>query len=253
MHLVTRIAGISLRSTLCAALGGVLTLAMPAQATLLSMADQSQLSSWLGQGPLSLNLLFEKTAGKTAADFHAAADKKGRTFTVMQAFDASGGEWLIGGYNPQSWSSSGGFNVTPNDADRTAFLFNLTKGIRFSQLPVLAGDDYGQYQTMNSAQYGPSFGMGADLAVPFDLTNGGVSALLSYNDGIHEQNPFTSLLDGSPYTNQPNVRYGAIEVYAVNLVPEPASGWLVAGGLGVLAAAGWRRRARAGRQRKAAA
>lgn len=222
---------------------GVLALlaALPAHATLIGAADRAQLATWLGEGPLALNLLFEKTPGKTAADFHAAADGKGRTFSVMQAFGEDGRMWLVGGYNPQSWSSKGGFNMTPNEEDRTAFLFNLTSGVRFQQLPVLAGDDYGAMQTVNDAGKGPTFGAGLDLSVPFDLTNGGVSALLSYNDGAHQQNPFTSLLDKTPYAGVPNVRFGALEVYTVNLVPESGAAWLAGIGLAALALARRRR------------
>lgn len=219
----------------------VLLAALPAHATLISSADRAQLTSWLGEGPLALNLLFEKTPGKTAADFHAAADGKGRTFSIMQAYGDDGRMWLVGGYNPQSWSSKGGFNMTPNQEDRTAFLFNLTSGVRFQQLPVLAGDDYGAMQTVNDATLGPSFGAGLDLSMPFDLTNGGVSALLSYNNGIHHQNPFTSLLDNTPYPGLPNVRFGAMEVYTVNLVPEPGALGLAGIGLAALALARRRR------------
>jgi hypothetical protein len=217
--------------------------ALPAHATLLSAADHAQLSSWLGEGPLGLDLLFAKAPGKTAADFHAAADGKGRTFTVMQAYGVDGRAWLVGGYNPQSWSSKGGFNMTPDEADRTAFLFNLTSGVRFQQLPVLAGDDYGAMQTVNDAGKGPTFGAGFDLLVPFDLTSGGVSALLSYNNGAHHQNPFTSLLDNTPYHGVANVRFGDIEVYTVHLVPEPGAGWLAGAGLAALALARRRRKA----------
>ncbi len=236
-----------LKSTLAllAALAAYALPAAPAHATLLSAGDRAQLASWLGEGPLALNLLFEKTPGKTAADFHAAADHKGRTFAIMQAYGMDGRGWLVGGYNPQSWSSKGGFNLTPDEKDRTAFLFNLTTGVRFQQLPALAGDDYGAMQTVNEADMGPSFGAGFDLSVPFDLTDGGVSALLSYNDGIHHQNPFTSLLDNTPYQGMANVRFGAMEVYTVNLVPEPGAAWLAGAGLAALALA--RRRRRAGR------
>lgn len=227
MHFLTRITRITI--------GGLLALALPAQASLLSMADQSQLASWLGEGPLALNLLFAKAPGRTAADFHAAADNKGRTFTVMQAFDETGRAWLVGGYNPQSWSSKGGFNMTPNEADRTAFLFNLTNRSLFQQLPKLAVNDYGAMQTVNEPNLGPTFGAGFDLSVPFDLTNGGISSLLSYNNGPHRQNPFTSLLNNTAYRGVPNVRFGEIEVYTINQVPEPDQVVLLGTGLAMLA------------------
>lgn len=225
------------------ALLAALPVALPAHATLIDAAQHTQLASWLGEGPMALHLLFAKAPGKTAADFHAAADGKGRTFTVMQAYGNDGRQWLVGGYNPQSWSSKGGFNMTPDEKDRTGFLFNLTTGVLFQQLPALAGDDYGAMQTVNEWDMGPTFGAGFDLSVPFDLTTGGMSALLSYNDGIHHQNPFTSLLDNTPYRSAPNVRYGEIEVYTVNLVPEPGAAWLAGAGLAALALARRRRRA----------
>lgn len=225
-----------LLSVTCASLlSSLLLAAAPAHASLLTGANQAQMAGWLGEGPLALNLLFEKAPGRSAADFHAAADGKGRTFTLMQAFDATGHGWLVGGYNPQSWSSIGGFNMTPNEADRTAFLFNLDTGVKFTQLPQLAGDDYGAMQTVNDAAFGPAFGAGFDLAVGSDLTTGGVSALLSYNDGAHHQNPFTSLLDGSSYANTPNVTFGAIEVYTIKAVPEPMSLLLLLTGMCALA------------------
>ncbi|SFU66823.1 PEP_CTERM-anchored TLD domain-containing protein [Pseudoduganella namucuonensis] len=234
-----------LRAALSALVAAVLCAApAAAHATLIGAAEQARLSTWLGEGPLALDLLFEKGAGKTAADFHAAADGKGRTFAVMEARDAAGRSWLVGGYNPQSWSSKGGFNVTPNEADRTGFIFNLTSGRKYSQLPQLAGDDYGASQTLNDANFGPTFGAGFDLSMPFDLTTG-TSAILSYNDALDHQNPFTSLLDGSPYLSTPNVTFGALEVYTITQIPEPSSALLLAAGAGALALA-HRRRRRAG-------
>lgn len=225
----------ALAAALCAA-------PLCAHATLLSVAGQAQLSTWLGEGPIALDLLFAKSAGKTAADFHAAADGKGRTFAVMEARNAAGQSWLVGGYNPQSWSSKGGFNLTPDEADRTGFIFNLTSGRKYSQLPRLAGDDFGASQTLNDPNFGPSFGAGFDLAVPFDLSTNGTSAILSYNDAVAHQNPFTSLLDGSPYASLPNVTFGALEVYTITQVPEPSSALLLAAGAGALALAHRRRR-----------
>jgi len=216
--------------------------AASAQAPLLSATDHAQLATWLGQGPIALNRIFAKTDGSTSRDFHAAADGKGRTFSVMEAYNPAGQRWLVGGYNPQSWSSRGGFNMTVPDSERTAFIFNLTSSKQYLQLPQLGeGQDFGASQTLNEADFGPTFGAGLDLAVPADLTTGGTSAILSYYSPTHD-GTFTSLLDGEPYQFSPNVRFGAIEVYTIAAVPEPATVAMLAAGLGVCALALRRRR-----------
>src|SRR6478736_5996599 len=50
---------------------------------LLSAAYEAQLETWLGQGDLDFTSVFIKTDGATSLDFHAAADGKGATFTLM--------------------------------------------------------------------------------------------------------------------------------------------------------------------------
>ncbi|MES2260799.1 MAG: PEP_CTERM-anchored TLD domain-containing protein [Pseudomonadota bacterium] len=229
----------NLRINGAACLLAALCIGAPAHAadtTLLTAADKGQLASWLGEGPLALTRIFEKTAGATAADFHAAADGKGRTFSVMEARNLAGQSWLVGGYNPQSWSSKGGFNMTLPEAERTAFIFNLTSGRKFTQLPDLAeGEDFGSFQTLNDAGFGPTFGAGFDLAVPGNLGTGGTSAILSYSAPDHSQNTFTSILDGSAYQFTPNVSFGALEVYTISAVPEPATWMMGLAGLGMLA------------------
>lgn len=225
------------------AIAGALMLvsAAASSAPLLSQADQEQLADWLGEGQLSLTSIYSKASGDTAANFHQAVDGKGRTFSVMQATNSAGQTWLIGGYNPQSWSTSGSFNVTDQQADRKAFLFNLTMGQMHKQTPA----DYvlpsaGSFQTYNDVHFGPTFGIGHDLYVPDDLTHGGYSALYSYiNTNGYDFK--TSLLDGSVYV-APDVTFGAIEVYTIAAVPEPGSALMLMGGLGLLALAHRRRR-----------
>jgi hypothetical protein len=53
-----------------------------AKASLLTPAYQSQLESWLGEGPLILTNIYTKQAGDTSFDFHSAVDGQGRTFTL---------------------------------------------------------------------------------------------------------------------------------------------------------------------------
>lgn len=210
----------------------------PAQAdNLLTSANQTQLDSWLGQPGATLTNIFTKTAGATSQDFHTAVDGKGRTITLMEASNDAGQTWLVGGYDPQSWSSAGGFNFSPDGSARSAFIFNLSSGVKYAQTPNFGGpEDFGKYQTYNDPTLGPTFGFGSDLRVGQDLTHGGQSSLISYCD-LNCNTAFVSLLDGSANTN---VTYGALEVFTITAVPEPAEWGML--GLGLLAVAGVARR-----------
>ena len=123
-----------------AAVAAYLTFASTVQATtiiggsaLLTPASASQLETWLGEGPLTLTNIFTKTAGSTTADFHVAADGQGRTFSIMEVSGLvdipSGlpvaGTYVIGGYNPESWSSADQWHFSP-PYGFDAFIFNLT-------------------------------------------------------------------------------------------------------------------------------
>ncbi|PHV20385.1 VPLPA-CTERM sorting domain-containing protein [Janthinobacterium sp. BJB446] len=201
--------------------------------SLLSPGYQAQLETWLGEGNLALTNIYSKAAGDTSLDFHKASDGKGRTFSIMEATNSSGKTWLVGGYNPQSWSSTDGMHVTMEDSQRTAFLFNLTAGFRLQQLPqYFNGDGIGKDQTYNQSNYGPTFGYGHDLYVPQDLTHGGSSFLYTYNYPGQSLTGL-SLLDGSTWHGN-DVTFGAIQVFAISAVPEPATYGLLLAGLLVL-------------------
>jgi hypothetical protein len=175
---------------------------------LLDTAGGSQLETWLGEGSLTLTKIFTHSAtfdtrgnviwedGKTATDFHAAADGKGRTITLYKTaaipnlHDNQTGqiiydlfpEMIIGGYNPQSWQSLNpsveeAYHLTPDLSDRTGAIFNLTSSLLFPQ----RSDNRGQYQTANDWYLGPSFGGGYDIGLysmntaymqPFSYTPG---------------------------------------------------------------------------------
>jgi hypothetical protein len=210
--------------------------------SLLSSGYQTQLETWLGEGRLALTNVYSKATGDTSLDFHKASDGKGRTFSIMEATNASGQTWLVGGYNPQSWSSTDGMHVTMDDSQRTAFLFNLTAGFMLPQLKqYFSGDGVGKDQTFNSAKFGPTFGVGHDLYVPEDLTNGGSSYLYTYN---HYGQPTMgySILDGSVWKGA-DITFGAIQVFSISAIPEPATYALLLAGLGVLGVARRRKRA----------
>lgn len=221
-------------AALLAALLCGLSVSASAATTLLGPAEQHQLAAWLGEGSLAFTNVYTKAAGDTSLNFHHAADGKGRTFSIMQATNEKGQTWVIGGYNPQSWNSSGSYNMTTENAQRTAFLFNLTNGTIFRQTPKsYAMDTIGAYQTYNKAGYGPTFGTGYDLYVPGNLTTGGYSSLYSYIDPA-TSNFNASVLDGSAFV-RPNITFGAIEVYTISPVPEPRAYLLVLLGLATMA------------------
>lgn len=180
---------------------------------LLTPAGGQQLETWLGEGALALTSIFSHQIGdgKTSHEFHAAADGQGRTFSILEVVSVLVNDtWqpaneVIGGYNPQSWKSSGGYNLTPNDADRTAAIFNLTDMVRRPQDPVLI-DAAGQYQTYNHPEYGPTFGGGHDIFVVGSLAWGHVNPF-SYgvSNGLN-------ILGGNGFQY---VQYGRMEVFTI--------------------------------------
>lgn len=150
------------------------------KATPLLTADyEVQLEAWLGQGDLDFTKIYTKQAGDDATDFHTAIDGRGATFTLM-SISGSGPfgtfalpQQVIGGYNPQSWSSISDWNITSNDSERTGFIYNLTFDILQRQNLIGEGSpDSGQYQTYNGLYNGPTFGGGHDLVASFDLSQG---------------------------------------------------------------------------------
>lgn len=204
--------------------------------TLLNNPLAAQLETWLGQGSIALTNIFTRQSNNTTVDFHAAADGKGATFSVVgvRYFDQGQNSYanaIIGGYNPQSWDSSGNWHFSFNAADRTAFIFNLTTGTRLNQ----STDYSGSYQTMNYSGYGPTFGGGFDLGL-YSLGSGEANQL-SYG------NPTQNVFGGS---SRQLFWVTDLEVFTIaptQPVPEPETYAMLLAGLGVMGAVA-RRRAR---------
>jgi hypothetical protein len=211
--------------------------------SLLDDGRHAQLERWLGQGEFNLNNVYTLRPGDTSVNFHQAADGKGATFTLIEVTNTAGQTFLVGGYNPQSWSSTDGWHETERDFQRTAFIFNFTNPAVYRQVPTsFELPSQGQRQTYNDILFGPVFGSGPDLLVNNDLTHA-LSWQLSYGNPDNEG---VSIIDGSLRGQTVNVN--AMEIFAIAPVPEPASGAMLLAGLGVVGGMlRWRQRKRAQR------
>ncbi|WP_288380632.1 PEP_CTERM-anchored TLD domain-containing protein [uncultured Massilia sp.] len=205
---------------------------------LLDLTLYGQLERWLGAGPLDLRNIYTREFGNNSRDFHAAADGAGMTFTLAQVSNDLGDSWIVGGYNPQSWSSTDGWHETPYDWQRTAFIFNYTDATVWRQ--VMSDNilpSRGLRQTYNEPNHGPTFGAGSDLFFN-DRLNAAFSWQVSYGGGDEG----ISIIDGS--RGGQLFRVDALEVYSISLVPEPGQYAMLAAGLGLLGWSAWRRRER---------
>lgn len=220
--------------------GIVFSAAIVGGSDLLTQGYANQLETWLGEGAITINKVYTKQAGHTAANFHAAANGVGRTFALVEVLrtgtSPSGTTTnynIIGGYNPQSWTSAGVYNYTNNDADRDAFIFNLTNSSvgRMHQKQTTetgyyyVGSSYGHYQTLNQSDYGPSFSAW-DLMVYNDL-NTGFSHLMGVAYGADSgQNMNVFGIATTSYHTYYDI--GKIEVFTITngiAVPEMTSLW----------------------------
>jgi hypothetical protein len=208
--------------------------------SLLDDGRHAQLERWLGAGEFNLNNVYTLRPGDTSVNFHRAADGKGDTFTLIEVTNTAGQTFLVGGYNPQSWSSTDGWHETERDFQRTAFIFNFTDPAVYRQVPTsFELPSQGARQTFNDILFGPVFGSGPDLFVNDDLTRA-LSWQLSYgnpdNEGI-------SIIDGT--VGGQSVRVNAMEIFAITPVPEPATGAMLLAGVGVIGGImRWRQRKR---------
>lgn len=198
---------------------------------LLDANSVAQLSTWLGQGDITLTNIFTKgAANSSAAAFHAAVDRKGATFVLFSGTE-NGVTATFGGYNPREWKSNNMWNTYFAGLDAPAFIFNLTT----STLRREVSDNY--FQTYNDAEYGPTFGSGHDIYVNNTLSSG-----FSYGESFEADFLGKSIVTGAAYSENGFV-INQLEVFTVvpdARIPEPSSVALL--GLGILGLATIRRR-----------
>ena len=199
---------------------------------LLDASGHAQLERWLGQGKFDLSNVFTRDLDDTSVDFHAAADGRGPTFTLMQVTNDTGQSFLVGGFNPQSWSSTDGWHNTPRDPYRSAFIFNMTEPALYRQvLSNYVLPSQGERQTFNGIDYGPTFGTGHDLYVNASLT-AAFSWQVTYGDPLDSG---LSVIDRS--LGGQLVAVNALEVFTLSPIPEPATYAMLLGGLALLGGA----------------
>lgn len=194
--------------------------AVPAQAAPISLSAPhvAQLQSWLG-GAYVLTQIFSKEGGdgQTATAFHAAVGGQGATISVFRGRD-QGEQYpveLFGGYNPRSWGDDYYYQITEADADRTAFLFNLSTLEKQDQkLSSHPNGSEGQYQTYNDPTYGPTFGGGHDLQAGTSLETG---IVFNYTYG---PSAYTDAIYG-PGASSPMI-FDALAVYSICELDAPA-------------------------------
>lgn len=197
---------------------------------LLDAGRADQLGRWLGAGDINLDNVYTLKPGDSSLDFHLAADGKGATFTLLEVSNPAGQTYLVGGYDPQSWSSLDGWHETPLDWQRSAFLFNMTTPAVYRQVPATyVLPSQGLRQTFNDASVGPVFGTGPDLYVSNTL-DGAISWQVSYGSPSEEG---LSIIDRTK--GGENVKVDALEVFAVSPVPEPLSAAMLLAGAGIVA------------------
>ncbi|HTQ30703.1 MAG TPA: PEP_CTERM-anchored TLD domain-containing protein [Opitutaceae bacterium] len=208
---------------------GLVASVLPLRAQLLNDASETQLVTWINQGPLTFTHDFTKVAGdgQNALDFHAASDEKGPTVSLFDVtpFDTADDQFdlpdqVIAGGIPASWYSTNTWNIISDPINQSAMLFNLTDGfVEHENVSTFSG----MFQSLNSPLFGPTFGLG-DLVTDFDLEHG--IAIHSSYGGISPYAP--NILGVVGLSASDLFKVNRLEVYSVALnpstgdIPEPA-------------------------------
>lgn len=174
---------------------------------LATSTDSTTVLGYLGSSKFQGTRIYQATVnGWTAGAFHTAVD--GKTGGTIILIKNSVNNKIFGGYNPQAWSGSGSYQQGSG-----AFLFSLSDGYKLAQI-------WSDYQTLNSATYGPTWGGGHDLGMPNATLN--ATGVHYTNAWIDYENPntkgaFTYLDGGGGSPSAYNFNPSEIEVYQMSL------------------------------------
>jgi hypothetical protein len=219
-------------------------------ATLLTAPDASEIQTWLDatglySGSLQFTNIYEESAGDTPTTFHSAVDGKGPTITLMSVTFGNQTA-VIGGFDPQSWSSSTGYNMVSDPAQRTAFIYNLTTGLLQPETSAASG----AYQTSNYSGYGPAFGGGYDIGLYNGSLNNGYAFAYSYGSGCVNDCEANGNILG--LSGQTFFSVGQLEVFTISeAVPEPSTWAMMILGFAGIGFMAYRRRNNTGTLRVA--
>jgi hypothetical protein len=89
--------------------------------------------------------------GFAASTFHSRCNRSGPTITIVKS------KYIFGGYNPNSWTSSGNYSKAPG-----SFLFSLTNAWNNPPIEFAWRSNHGPCDKPGS---GPTFGKGHDLCI----------------------------------------------------------------------------------------
>lgn len=207
---------------------------------LLDDTKASQLENWLQVGDLDWDSIWYGTTGATSTDWHNAVDGVFNTVSIYNVTH-SGQDYLIGGYNANTWSSNPGW-VHDVDGVWENFIFNLTTNVKAQTLQPLGNRRIGQYATYNNPDYFATFGMGFDLTAGMvNLNNGYTNDRGTYlGDNYNKSNIITGTsglkqftinsLETFVFSSATATKYSStsvndpiVESSNVTVLPEPSS------------------------------
>jgi hypothetical protein len=136
---------------------------------ILTLQENSYLTSMTNSNPQALLLYKVTRDGFGASSFHSKCDEKANTVTIIK----TNNNYVFGAYTSAAWSSYAGWV-----SDSAAFIFSLRRnGVSYSDKFGVINLPYAIYSLSN---YGPTFGGGTDI---FLADNSNVSTGSNSNSG----------------------------------------------------------------------